>query len=210
MMRSGHLIYKVKDLQEAVKEWEAEGFVVEYGRKKKPNNALIYFSQGPYIELLENTDIPVIAKVIAKLFGRSKNLERFFYWDECEEGWQGLCIEKDSGDLDEEVRFLAKRGIKGLLLNNLKRIDTKNRELRYRCFFPHGTSFPFLMTYFSIDPKPQNFTHPNGIKGIKKIVFKISPAQAKILKELVQDQTLEILEDENENGIVDVVFNRQD
>ena len=66
------------------------------------------------------------------------------------------------------------------------------------------------MTYFSIDPKPQNFTPQNGIKGIKKIVFKISPAQAKILKELVQDQTLEILEDENENGIVDVVFNRQD
>ena len=207
MIRSGHLIYKVKNLQEAVKEWEAKGFVVEYGRKEKPNNALIYFSQGPYIELLENTGIPVIAKVIAKLFGRSKNLERFFYWDECEEGWQGLCIEKDSGDLDEEVNFLAKRGIKGLLLNNLKRIDTKNRELRYRCFFPHGTSFPFLMTYFSIDPKPKNFTHPNGIKEIKKIVFKISPAQAKILEDLVQDQTLVILEDENENGIVEVIFN---
>ena len=206
-MRSGQLIYKVKNLQEAVKEWEAKGFVVEYGRKEKPNNALIYFSQGPYIELLENTGIPVIAKVIAKLFGRSKNLERFFYWDECEEGWQGLCIEKDSGDLDEEVNFLAKRGIKGLLLNNLKRIDTKNRELRYRCFFPHGTSFPFLMTYFSIDPKPKNFTHPNGIKEIKKIVFKISPAQAKILEDLVQDQTLVILEDENENGIVEVIFN---
>lgn len=206
-MRSSHLIYKVKNLQEAVKEWEAKGFVVEYGRKEKPNNALIYFSQGPYIELLENTGIPVIAKVIAKLFGRSKNLERFFYWDECEEGWQGLCIEKDSGDLDEEVNFLAKRGIKGLLLNNLKRIDTKNRELRYRCFFPHGTSFPFLMTYFSIDPKPKNFTHPNGIKEIKKIVFKIAPAQAKILEDLVQDQTLVILEDENENGIVEVIFN---
>ena len=207
MIRSGHLIYKVKNLQEAVKEWEAKGFVVEYGRKEKPNNALIYSSQGPYIELLENTGIPVIAKVIAKLFGRSKNLERFFYWDECEEGWQGLCIEKDSGDLDEEFNFLAKRGIKGLLLNNLKRIDTKNRELRYRCFFPHGTSFPFLMTYFSIDPKPQNFAHPNGIKEIKKIVFKIAPAQAKILEDLVQDQTLVILEDENENGIVEVFFN---
>ena len=207
MMRNGHLIYKVKNLQEAVKEWEAKGFVVEYGRKEKPNNALIYSSQGPYIELLENTGIPVIAKVIAKLFGRSKNLERVFYWDECEEGWQGLCIEKDPGDLDEEFNFLAKRGIKGLLLNNLKRIDTKNRELRYRCFFPHGTSFPFLMTYFSIDPKPQNFTHPNGIKEIKKIVFKIAPAQAKILEDLVQDQTLVILEDENENGIVEVFFN---
>ena len=96
MIRSGHLIYKVKGLRHAVKKWEAKGFVVEYGRREKPNNALIYFSQGPYIELLENTGIPVIAKIIAKLFGRPKNLERFFYWDECEEGWQGLCIEKAS------------------------------------------------------------------------------------------------------------------
>ena len=62
----------------------------------KNPTALIYFSQGPYIELLENTGIPVIAKIIAKLFDRPKNLERIFYWDECEEGWQGLCIEKDS------------------------------------------------------------------------------------------------------------------
>ena len=73
-----------------------KGFCRRIRQKEKPNNALIYFSQGSYIELLENTGIPIIAKVIAKLFGRPKNLERFFYWDECEEGWQGLCIEKDS------------------------------------------------------------------------------------------------------------------
>ena len=48
-MRSGHLIYKVKDLQESVKEWEAKGFVVEYVRREKPNNALIYFSQDPIL-----------------------------------------------------------------------------------------------------------------------------------------------------------------
>ena len=78
MMRSGHLIYKVKDLQEAVTEWEEKGFVVEYGRRKKTNNALIYFSQGPYIELPENTGIPVIAKIIAKLFGRPKKSGALF------------------------------------------------------------------------------------------------------------------------------------
>lgn len=205
-MRNGHLIYKVQDLQKAVKEWENKGFVVEYGRKKKPNNALIYFSQGPYIELLESTGIPPIAKFLAKIFGRPKNLERFFYWDQCPEGWQGLCIEKDPGSLDREVAFLAERGIKGLWLKELKRLDTHGRELRYSCFFPHGTSFPFLMSYFNIDPKPQHFVHPNGISGIEKTVFKIAPAQAQILKELVDDQTLEIIADEEESGIVEVNF----
>lgn len=38
MIRSGHLIYKVKGLRQAVTEWEEKGFVVEYGRRKKPNS----------------------------------------------------------------------------------------------------------------------------------------------------------------------------
>ena len=77
MIRSGHLIYKVKGLRQAVKEWEEKGFVVEYGRRKKPNNALITLVKAPILSYWKNTGIPVIAKIIAKLFGRPKNLERF-------------------------------------------------------------------------------------------------------------------------------------
>ena len=44
-MRLGHVIYNVKDLDAAVKEWRDKGFAVEYGRTKKPINALIYFSE---------------------------------------------------------------------------------------------------------------------------------------------------------------------
>lgn len=57
-MRSGHVIYKVNDLQQAVQEWRRKGFEVEYGRKQNPINALIYFSEGAYIELLQNTGMP--------------------------------------------------------------------------------------------------------------------------------------------------------
>ena len=38
------------------KEFEKSGFKVEYGSKTKPHNALIYFSEGPYIEILEKLD----------------------------------------------------------------------------------------------------------------------------------------------------------
>ena len=34
---------------------DRKGFAVQYGRKKNPINALIYFSNGPYIELLDGT-----------------------------------------------------------------------------------------------------------------------------------------------------------
>ena len=35
-MRLGHVIYVVKDLDVAVKEWHKKGFTVEYGRTKNP------------------------------------------------------------------------------------------------------------------------------------------------------------------------------
>jgi hypothetical protein len=40
-MNLGHVIYKVDDLHKAVKEYTAKGFVVEYGKSKKPYNAVI-------------------------------------------------------------------------------------------------------------------------------------------------------------------------
>jgi len=54
IVRLGHVIYVVKDLDAAVNEWRKKGFTVEYGRTKNPMNALIYFSEGPYIELLKD------------------------------------------------------------------------------------------------------------------------------------------------------------
>lgn len=205
-MRNGHVVYKVKNLHQAVEEWRNKGFEVEYGRSKDPINALIYFSEGAYIELLERTGIPKIAKFLSKIFGKSKKFERFFYWDECEEGWCGLCIEKDEGSLDDEVAFLKKNQIEGLLLNNLSRSDTKGRNLEYKCFFPYGTEFPFLMSYFNIDPKPKNFVHPNGVKKIKKTVFQTNERFAEILNQLVQDDTLEFVVSENESKILSVEY----
>ena len=207
-MRSGHIIYKINNLQLAVKEWRNKGFEVEYGRNKNPINALIYFSEGPYIELLQNTGMPKIVKLLSKLFGKNKKMGRFDYWDTCEEGLCGFCIEKDFGSLDEEVEFLKKNGINGVLFNNLKRKDTKNRVLQYKCFFPEGIDFPFLMSYFSIDPKPVNFIHPNGVRKIKKIVFKIDEKNANILKQLMNDDVLEIIADDKEKGIAHIEYDK--
>ena len=46
-MKLGHVIYKVNDLDRAVEEYTAKGFMVEYGKAKNPYNALIYFAEDP-------------------------------------------------------------------------------------------------------------------------------------------------------------------
>lgn len=62
-MRLGHVIDVVKNLDAAVKEWREKGFAVEHGRTKNPMNALIYFSGGPYIELLKDGGMSSLARM---------------------------------------------------------------------------------------------------------------------------------------------------
>ena len=79
-------------------------------------------------------------------------------------------------------------------MKNLKRVDTKGRDLGYKCYFTHDYNLPFLMSYFNIDPKPENYVHINGIKGIAKVVYRTGRKNADALKHLVQDELLEVIE----------------
>ncbi len=194
-MRLGHVIYVVKDLDKAVNEWRDKGFTVEYGRTKNPMNALIYFSEGPYIELLKDGGMSAMSRRIMRFFGKGEFMNRFDFWANAPEGWTSLCIEKDSGGLEKEIAYLDSVGIKGTYMKNLKRIDTQNRELKYKCYFTHDYNMPFLMSYFNIDPKPNNFVHSNGIKGIAKVVYRTDKKNAEALAHLVQDGILEVIED---------------
>jgi hypothetical protein len=62
-MKVSHVLFKTNDLKKTIKEFEKSGFKVEYGSKKKPHNALIYFSEGPYIEILEKSSNNLINQI---------------------------------------------------------------------------------------------------------------------------------------------------
>ena len=192
-MRLGHIIYTVHDLEKAVSEWTDKGFKVEYGRAKKPVNALIYFSEGPYIELMERSGMPAISRKIMRMLGKGAFMDRFDYWEHCPEGWSCLAIEKDPGGLKQEIAYLDSVGIDGTYMKNLKRTDTAGRELKYKCYFTHDYTMPFLMSYFETDPKPKNFVHPNGIKRVKKVEYLTNEKNASALAHLVDDDTLQVV-----------------
>ncbi len=204
-MRLGHVIFVVKDLDAAVKEWRDKGFTVEYGRTKKPMNALIYFSEGPYIELLKDGGMSKMARRIMRFFGKGDFMNRFDFWANAPEGWTSLCIEKDPGGLEDEIAYLDSVGIEGTYMQNLKRVDTQNRELKYKCYFTHDYNMPFLMSYFNIDPKPEDYTHPNGIKGISKVVYRTDKKNADAIRHLVRDEILQVIDD-NDTSIETVEY----
>ena len=205
-MRAGHLIYKVDNLDESVKEWRNKGFAVEYGKAKNPYNAIIYFSDGPYIELLAATGMPKCFKVLLNYIGYKGVVKRFDSWDYGAERWCGFCIEKEPGDLKVEIDSLGKYKEKGLYMKNAKRKDTYGRELKFKCFFPADLSLPFLMSYFNIDPKPLNFVHPNGYERVAKITFATTAESSKIIRELLDDPIVEIMVTGEAGVVKEVMF----
>lgn len=190
-MKTSHVLYKVNDLQVAVEHFEAEGFTVEYGKKKNPYNALIYFSEGPHIELIENTGVPVFFKGLLRLFFKGKTVDRFNEWDQADEGLIGLCLENYRDELNAEKAILKKYGQKYFALSG-SRTDTKDRKLKMKGAFPDDMLIPFLMTYFSIDPKPKHYIHPNGVVGVKSISFGTKQEYIPLINELCDDDRLKL------------------
>ena len=191
-MKVSHVLFKTNDLKKTFKEFEKSGFKVEYGSKKKPHNALIYFSEGPYIEILEKAPVSSFMKLILRLIGKGYLSERFTSWENAEEGFFEICLENNTSNFRAEKKLLKQLGEKYFVTQS-KRIDPMNRILKWKLLFPRQIKIPFLMTPFNIDPKPKNFIHPNKIKRIQQVSYVTDPNIISIINELCNDDTLQLI-----------------
>ena len=203
-MKVSHIIYKVNNLKEAVESFTNMGFKVEYGSRDKPHNALIYFSQGPYIELLDNIIIPIYTRTLLRLLGKRKILDRIDEWRSQKEGFFEICLENKSNHFRHEKTVLKKHGI-DYFITKSKRIDPLDRALEWKLLFPFELRLPFFMTPFNTSPKPINFTHPNGVKGIERLSYGTADHLISIVKELCDDQILNLY---NGKGVKDIIYKK--
>ena len=190
-MKVSHVLFKTNDLKKTFKEFEKSGFKVEYGSKKKPHNALIYFSEGPYIEILEKAPVSSFMKLILRFIGKGYLAERFTSWENAEEGFFEICLENNTSNFRAEKKLLKQLGEKYFVTQS-KRIDPMNRVLKWKLLFPRQIKIPFLMTPFNINPKPKNFAHPNKINRIKKISYYTEANIIPIINELCNDDILQL------------------
>ena len=190
-MKVSHVLYKTNNLEASFKEFEKLGYKVVNGSRKKPHNALIYFSEGPYIELLEKAPVSSFLKVILRLLGKGKVVDRFNSWENSTQGFFEICLETNTSNFKKEEKILAKFG-EDYFITNSKRIDVSNRVLKWKLLFPNQIKIPFLMTQFNINPKPKNFVHPNKIKRIKQISYSTEASIIPVINELCNDDILQL------------------
>jgi len=201
-VKVSHIIYRVQDLEQGVEAFREKGFVVEYGREKNPLNALVYFSEGPYFELLAGTKMPPAAKKTFRLLGQGKLVDRLDSYDAHTGGPCELALENYAKDLESESAILKKYGYT-MFQTPSRRNDTKGRKLRFRVGAPNDLQIPFLMTYFNIDPKPKAFVHPNGVSKISRVTFGTRSELFPLIRELCDDELLNLKEGA---GITDIEF----
>ena len=203
-MKLSHILYKSNNLSESVQTFQDKGFKVEYGSKYNSKNALIYFSEGPYIEILEKAPISNFLMMILRLIGKTHLVNRFKIWENAQEGYFDICLENHKNDFSEEIKILNENK-EHYFITKSSRLDPSNRLLRWKLLFPNNLNLPFFMTYFNIDPKPKNFVHPNGVKRINGVSYSIDNSLISIFKKLCDDKSIKLT---NQEGKMRVSFKK--
>lgn len=201
-MKLSHVIYRGRTLEEAVHKFTDLGFKVEYGSKEHPHNALIYFSEGPYIELLADAPVSSFKLFLLRLIGKGKIADRFVNWGRGDEGFFEICLENYEEDFREEEKIMQSFD-QSYFITKSKRLDPKDRLLKWKMLFPMEKRLPFFMTYFNVNPKPKDFVHPNGFKKIKEVSYPVEQKEwMPLLKALCNANDLKLVEANKEIEIV--------
>lgn len=210
MMKLSHILYKVEDLEKAVKEFTEMGFTVVYGSNpKKATNAMIWFEEGPFIELFTlsmSSFLMGIITFVLKLMGKKSLLKRVILYQTSPTGFCDTSIETEERDLSTYTDFMEDKGFP-CDTTKVKRTNIKGEKLIWQISAPPRIDIPFLMSAYNIEQRPDSIVHKNGAKCISKVILGTDKGNFSILKELTDDTRIEIKEG---SGLIDVIIDGWD
>lgn len=191
-MKVSHVLYKVDDLNKTVEEFRKKGFTVEYGKRDKPYNALIYFEQGPYIELIQNMNMPKWVQVPLRLFGHKGFVDSMISQNRAEEGYIRLAFDAPLSEFQTIQQQLKVQNYPSIVAP-VKRKDFYQNQLKCKCIFPYESKLPFIKSPFETERELVH-QHQNQVNGIKKITYSVTPDQFNIVKSMNTDPIVSITE----------------
>lgn len=182
-MRITQIVYKVDDLTEAIERASLKGLAAEYGRKKNPYNAFIYFSDETFLELVDNMGIPRVVKGIMRIYNR-RFVKRFEQWDNAGEGPLGIGIQVTESQIVEIEAYLKEKYlIKSFRLTS-KRKDVHNIVFEAKCLFPENVYLPFFVTKYKNAREGVLHKNLNGNKRVKHLDITLQEQEYEIVSDL--------------------------
>jgi len=179
-----HAVIVVPELEQAISNFEALGFSVQRGGSSKPaHNALIYFSDGTYIELITLISRP--ARLLFRLLyitgllglaARHKPTirSRFILWFGGPTGLRDWCVRCSS--LDNAIEHFRHQGIETFDGKYFSRKKPNGDLAEWRLAGPANKYMPFLIEDISPTqirvPYKNTSDHENGATGIAAIILR--------------------------------------
>ncbi len=168
-MKIDHILLRVDNLENAINDFRNIGFKVYLGNNKKNcHHAMIYFEDGSFLELIDQSKFPRIFKFLARikilnLFGII--FKRFASYCVSKERFLDLAVLSD--DIDS---FYEKAENKSKLIN-MTRKNHLNQNINWKLFAFDKMHLPFVMSEYKPNRFPENdaYIHKNGVLGIKQI-----------------------------------------
>ena len=183
-----HVVIIVEDLATAVADFEALGFRVELGGRNGPvHNALIYLSDGTYIEL--TCPVSKVTRGLFRILHRLRLLallewtrpglmHRFYAWFGGPVGLQDWCVRVV--DLDGCRQDAVAGGVQMAEARPFRRTRPDGAVAEWRLVAPTRRAEPFWIEDVSAVevrvPWRDCCVHPNGAEGIRAVVVRSAPS----------------------------------
>jgi Glyoxalase-like domain len=186
MLRSSHVLCRVENIRETVRDYEELGFSMTWGSDpEKAQNAMIWFTEGPFVEFFEfPTKLAALRWPVALRFGAGMG-RRLHKWSRPGEGWRDLALETDDVDLTATRARLADAGVAVSRIFRHGRTRPDGQRVRYQFVAPSPADLPFVVSSYDPPQRPAHVEHPNGATRISSIRYGVAAGRRAAFDRLV-------------------------
>ncbi|CAM1373514.1 VOC family protein [Tenacibaculum xiamenense] len=179
-MKIDHVLLRVDNLENTMNDFKDLGFRVYPGNSKKNcHHAMIYFKDGSFLELIDQSMFPRVFRFLARikilnLFGII--FKRFAHYCISKERFLDLAVLSD--DIDSFHKLSEKKS----KLIKMTRKNHLNQIVNWKLFAFDKMHLPFVMSEYKPNRFPENdaYIHKNGVLGIKQIDIDVKDSKAYI------------------------------
>lgn len=173
------------DLRAAVRDFTDLGFTVGWGADPaKAHNALIWFDEGPFIELSHVPRWVGSVHLPMRLVKGRAVADRFRAWARSTPGFHDLALETDAVGLADAHAALRAAGIATSKVLAGRRTRPDGEVVRYEFLLPESVALPFVVSAYQPVQRPRQTVHANGATGIAAIDLDVATADEEPLRAL--------------------------
>lgn len=219
MLKCSHILCKVNNISNLVRDYEELGFSIEWGSApERAHNALLWFKEGPFIEFFQ---MPKSLAFLSLPFGLVNGWaagKRWAHWARSSEGWCDVALEpadiknettqgagiENVKDLTTIKQTINQMGVSTSRVINGKRIRPDGLKVKYSFFSPEPVGLPFVVSAYDPPQRPEKIEHPNGASGVEWLKMEVAESQLRQFQTLSKGDKWLKVESSSQTRVLEV------